>query len=141
MFSDAYKEELLACQTYEKLVELSSLLCGSTSFDANEPTYGFEQPVFLFVGVLAWFAQSLRSGPATYYESTPASRIAAIHDALERLAPIGFAHEYSNGAAAWTSNSALTETDKWLEQNETNANVWLSSVVSANRAAFERLLA
>jgi hypothetical protein len=81
---------LFVAREYDGLVWLSALICGSEVFDPQEPAYGLEPPLFLFVEALAWFAQAIRSGVWTYFETTPVGRQQRMLALLKTIGPSEF---------------------------------------------------
>src|SRR4051812_46254302 len=96
-----YIDRLLAGTTYHDLVEISSALRSSPQFTVTAPDLGLPPFALVFVEMLAWFAQAIRSGVSTYYEATPANHQAAMAGALRAFAPEEFAVWYERGMADW----------------------------------------
>jgi hypothetical protein len=140
-FSPAYLESLFTPGRYENLVEISSFLSGSASFAPEREDYGLELPLFAFVESLAWFAQSVRSGAWTYFEATPTKRQARMREALESLAPAGFAAHYALGMSSWREEVAMRQLDNWLEQHDSENNKWLWHHLETHRAQWLRAVA
>jgi hypothetical protein len=136
-FSQAYLDSLFSSRDYCKLVELSGYLQDGLS--RSDPTYGYPQPVFVFLESLIWFAQAIRSGALTYYEATPKARQDAMLDALEREAPRGFATHYSLGMQGWQDERKIKIVDLWIESHDEENNRWLWRLVNEHRDAIERL--
>src|SRR5437868_8075886 len=107
----SYLDTLFANRDYEGLVWLSSMICGSSGFDLQHPTYGLSRSLFLFVESLFWFAQSSRSGVWTYFEATPATRQQNMLEALRELGPAGFAEQYGLGMGEWTNVEQAAEVE------------------------------
>ena len=127
-FSQAYLDSLFSSRDYCKLVELSGYLQDGLS--RGDPTYGYPQPVFVFLESLIWFAQAIRSGALTYYEATPKARQDAMLDALEREAPRGFATHYSLGMQGWQDERKIEIVDLWIEGHDEENNRWLWRLVN-----------
>jgi hypothetical protein len=136
-FSQAYLDSLFPSRDYSKLVELSGYL--QDGVDRSEPTYGYPQPVFVFLESLIWFAQAMRSGALTYYEAAPKARQDAMLDALEREAPSGFATHYALGMKGWQDERRIELVDLWMERHDEENNRWLWRLVNEHRDTFERL--
>jgi hypothetical protein len=136
-FSQAYLDSLFSSRDYDKLVELSGYLQDGLS--RGEPTYGYPQPVFVFLESLIWFAQAMRSGVVTYYEATPKARQEAMLDALERSAPSGFATYYALGMQGWQDERKIEIVDLWMESHDEENSCWLWHLVNEHRDTIERL--
>src|SRR5262245_11510842 len=106
-YATEYVERLLADDTYESLVQLSSLICSSAQFDTESPDYGLPRFAFLFAETLLWFAQAQRSGVWTYYEATPLKRQDAMANALREAAPEDFASKYERGMRDWQDETRI----------------------------------
>jgi hypothetical protein len=140
-FSANYLEALFVSREYEKLAELSAIICGSPGFRAEAPDYGLPMPAFTFVECLLWFAQAVRSGVWTYFEATPTNRQQALLGALERLAPSGFAKRYAFGCQFWRDEMKMKELDQWMDSHDEENTVWLWSLVNAHRHTIQELCA
>jgi len=138
-FSQAYLDTLFSSPDLSTLVELSGYLYGSEDYNRNEPTYGYPEPVFVFVESLVWFSQAIRSGVWTYYESTPRIRQDAMLDALRRHAPAEFATHYSLGMKNRRGELNTNVVDAWIEDHEEDCNRWLWRLANEHRSAIERL--
>jgi hypothetical protein len=132
-FSQAYIDRLLAGTDYGGLVDLLSMVRASRKFNFDLPGYGIPQPLFLFVEMLGWTAQSIRSGTWTYFESTPQARQQVMLEALREAAPEGFAVWYEQGMLHWQKVERMAAVDQWLEANEDLAIAWLWKVAKNNR--------
>ncbi len=141
MYGKAYLDSLIASRDHGKLVELSTILCGSATFRRSEPDYGFPGPVFVFVESVLWFAQAIRSGVWTYYEATPISRQQAMLRALESEAPAGFATQYALGMRCWQDETKIEEVDRWIADHDGEHNLWLWRLVNEHRPSIERICA
>jgi hypothetical protein len=136
-FSQGYLDALFASRDYSKLVELSGYL--QEGLNHGDPTYGYPQPVFVFLESLLWFAQAIRSGAWTYYEATPRARQDAMLCALESDAPKGFATHYALGTQNWQDDGKIGIVDVWIENHDEDNNRWLWRLAIEHRATFERL--
>jgi len=136
-FSQGYLDALFSSRDYGKLVELSGYLQEGLSL--TDPTYGYPQPVFVFVESLLWFAQAIRSGAWTYYEATPRARQDAMFCALESNAPEGFATHYALGMQNWQDEEKIGVVDAWIENHDEDNDRWLWDLVNTHRATLERL--
>ena len=136
----SYLDGLFANRDYEGLVWLSSMICGSSGFDLQHPSYGLSRSLFLFVESLFWFAQSSRSGVWTYFEATPATRQQNMLEALRELGPTGFDEQYGIGMGEWTNVEQAAGVDKWLWENEHTNNAFLWQLAEQNRAAMDVLV-
>ena len=140
-FSPRYLETLFTPSRYENLVEISSFLSGSVSFATEKEDYGLELPLFALIEGLAWFAQSMRSGAWTYFESTPTERQGRMLEALESLAPDGFAAHYALGMSSWQDEVAMRKLDNWVEEHDSENNKWLWRIAEAHRTQWLRAVA
>jgi hypothetical protein len=138
-FSQSYLDALFSSPDYGKLVELSLYLHGAEGYSRNEASYGYPQPVFVFVESLVWFAQAIRSGVWTYYEVTPRTRQDAMLSALQCEAPSGFSEHYSLGMRDWQDKAKIRVVDAWMQDHEEDNNRWLWRLVNEHRAVIERL--
>ncbi|WP_395946041.1 hypothetical protein [Brevundimonas sp.] len=126
--------------TYEGLTWLSSRVCATEAFDTSDPTYGLSQPIFVLVEGLAWFAQSIRSGSATYFEATPIERQKLMVRALEEEgAPDPFAVKYMLGVTGWRDTTKAAELDSWIDLNDEANTVYLWRLARAHRQEIEAL--
>lgn len=139
-FSQAYLDTLFSSPDISKLAELSGYLYASEDYNRDEPTYGYPEPVFVFVESLVWFSQASRSGVWTYFEATPRIRQDAMLDALRRHAPPEFATNYSFGMKNWSDELKIIVVDKWIEDHEEDCNRWHWRLVNEHRRAIERLI-
>jgi len=130
-----YIDRLLDGETYHDLVELSSVMRSSQQYALQAPDYGLPTFAFLFVEILLWFAQAIRSGVWTYYEATPAPRQRAMAAALRAHAPAGFADWYERGMSDWQDEQKIRTVDDWIEANDDVANAWLRLLARENREA------
>lgn len=133
-FSEAYVDRLLADTGDHGLADLLSMVCCSQKFHIDLPDYGIPPPLFLFVEMQRWCAQSIRSGTWTYFESTPPARQQAMLTALREIAPEGFALWYEQGMLYWQNTERMAVVDQWLQANDDLAMDWLRTVVRDNRA-------
>ena len=136
-FSQTYLDSLFASLDYGKLVELSGYL--QDGIRRSEPTYGYPEPVFVFLESLIWFAQAMRSGALTYFEATPKARQDAMLRALEREAPQGFATYYALGMQGWQDERKIEIVDLWMESHDEEGHHWLCRLVNEHRDTIERL--
>jgi hypothetical protein len=136
-FGQAYLDSLFSAPDFSKLVELSGYL--HEGLNRSEPSYGYPQPVFVFLESLLWFSQAIRSGAWTYYEATPRARQDAMLRALEREAPTGFATHYALGMQNWRDERTIGVVDAWIEKHDEDNNRWLWRLVNEHRATIERL--
>lgn len=137
-FAPAYLEALFSPGKYENLVEIASLLQASSSFSAQKDDYGLGIYLFALVESLTWFAQSLRSGAWTYFESTPIPRQDRMCSSLAVLAPPGFAEQYKLGATRWRDQVAMRDLDRWMEKHDDENNLWLWRLAQEQRASVLR---
>ena len=135
LFSIAYVDRLLNGETYHDLVELSQTMVASPRFNLENLDYGLPAFAFLFVETLTWFAQAIRSRVWTYYESTPAARMQLMRLALSDHAPIGFSDWYTQGMADWQEPTRICAVDRWIRENDDDANRWLRQLARTNRKA------
>ena len=140
-FSQTYLDDLFSPDEYGKLAEISALICGSDSFNPEEPDYGLDGKTFAFIECLLWFAQGLRSGVWTYYEATPPERQHAMLSALKETSPSAFATYYALGMETWEDEDKITEVDDWLrnEDEKNHANLW--HLVTSHRESIQQLFA
>ena len=129
-FAPEYWAELFRRGSYDDLVQITSFLCGASSFDASEDDYGLGLRPFLLVESLNWFSKSIRSGGITYFESTPSSRQALMARALTEYAPAGFAEKYAAGVSAFQAGTPLSYVDAWVDENDAANNAWLQILVA-----------
>jgi hypothetical protein len=138
-YSAAYWDSLFSLGRYEGLVSISQALCTAPTFSIEAAEYGLARPAFLFVEGLSWFAQATRSGVRTYFEATPATRQAAMLEALEASAPKGFAAQYGTGMRDWMNASEMEQLDRWIQSHDTQNNSWLWSIAEQHRGVFEHM--
>lgn len=132
-FSERYVSGLLASEQYESLVELQGICLSWSGCNINLPDYGLPLPVFAFVEVSAWFAQSIRSGACTYFEATSQERQYGTHLVLQALGPAGFADNYLYGIEHWRCESDMRLLDRWISDNDDLCHAWLHALVQQHR--------
>jgi len=138
--SPSYIDGLFRERDYGGLVWISSLISGSDAAKLQEPDYGLPQPLFLFVESLSWFAQAIRSGAWTYYESTPDTRQKVLLTAYEADGPKGFSQRYAQGMSGWKNPTEMADLDAWIEKTDNENNKWLWELASKNRSLIEALI-
>jgi hypothetical protein len=132
-YSEPYVDKLLEGTDFGDLVGLSQCLCSSRQFIVSSQNYGLPQSAFVFVETLRWFAQAIRSGVWTYYESTQPLHQTSTRAALKAHAPKDFAVWYSRGMADWEDEEKIPAVDQWMEANESTANEWLRVHANTHR--------
>lgn len=138
-YAISYIDRLLEGDSYDDLVQLSSAICSSPRFASAAPDYGLPTFAFLFVEVLCWFAQSIRSGANTYYEATPIARQDALAAALRTHAPPAFAEFFERGMTTWRDESEIDAVNMWIDVNDDAANTWLRRLAKDHRGALLEL--
>ena len=138
-FSDQYIDELLGGNKPLQLAEISAIICGSACFNLQATDYGLPVVGFVYVEVLTWFAQAIRSSVWTYYEATPLVRQETMLSALRRLAPPSFSDWYERGMREWTDEERIRVVDSWLEANDEVAQKWLRNLLAENRNVLRQL--
>lgn len=134
--SQAYLAALFTPGSYGNLVEISTLLCGSSQFSPEKGDYGLNVQLFLLVEGLAWFAQSTRSGACTYFEATDPKRQTFMLAALKADGPEAFAQQYAFGAAHWRDKEAMEQLDQWMGEMDYENNNWLWRVAQNQQSQF-----
>jgi hypothetical protein len=121
---------------YSDLVTLSTIVSSSIIFKSEESDNGLPPAAFLFVELLCWFAQAIRSGVWTYYEATPNERQLAFERVLREFAPLDFSYWFNRGTADWKDEAKIKAVDEWIEMNDERCNRWLREFTLANRDLF-----
>ncbi len=135
-FSSEYIDKLLTGREYSDLVTLSTIVGSSTMFKNDESDYGLPSEAFLFVELLCWFAQAIRSGVWTYYEATPKERQLAFARVLLEFAPSDFYDWFNRGTKNWKDEEKIKTVDEWIEMNDERCNRWLREFALSNRDLF-----
>jgi hypothetical protein len=135
--SPSYLGNLFSSASYDALTELLALLEGCDAYDRERPDYGLSVSLFVFAESLLWFAQSTRSGMATYFEVASPERQELMAKALLEFAPPDFAATYSTGRICWMDPNSIAALDSWAEQNDDRNNDWLAALLQRDRKAFE----
>ena len=131
--STEYLKKLCDEKDYFGLCWLSSVLCGSTRFEAKDPTYGLPSALFLLVEGLTWFAQGQRSGVWTYFEATPIVHQRAMVKAFqEQEWPSDFSEHYLLGMENWRNSENIFMLDRWLVKKDDINNALLWEIVANN---------
>jgi hypothetical protein len=131
-YSAQYVAQLIAQQDYGALVDLQGIALGWDRFDANDPSFGWPQPIFVVFEILTWLAQGDRSGVWTYYEATPLTRHDRVVVALEALQAAELRRQYVYGKEHWRIAEAIGQLDNWLSENEQSTIRWAFSVLLAH---------
>lgn len=133
--------KLYEARDYDGLAWISAVLCGSSNFTMDNPTYGLPTPAFIIVERLAWFAQGIRSGSWTYFEATPLERQHAMLSALTQdETHADFAAKYAFGIQNWHEPSALHALDVWLDENDERNTKITWQLASANRELIQNII-
>ena len=140
-YADSYINQLMARSDYEAMIDLQGILMSGAGMATNMPSYGLPSIVFVFVETIHWYAQSVRSGAWTYFESTPNDRQAAMYQALESFAPSGFAERYRYGSENWNDPEKMKELDRWIDESDEACVSWLAGLQRRNRSVFWPLYA
>ena len=128
-----YIDRLLDGDSYQELVDLSSVICTSKQYVSRAADYGLPTFAFVFAETLLWFAQASRSGVWTYYEATPLLRQIAMVEALHAHAPLEFAEWYERGMHDWQDEEKIGTVNAWIKANESVATTWLRTLARENR--------
>jgi hypothetical protein len=134
-----YVESLFVAREYQGLVWLSSLICGSEAFEPQDPAYGLEPPLFLFVETLAWSAQAIRSGVWTYFEATPIERQQRMLAHLKTMGPLELGERYESAMRVWRNPASVAAIDEWIAENEQQNNDFLWTLAAQNRLLINQL--
>lgn len=138
----AYLDSTFKAEEYDGLIWLSSMICAAPTFQPKQASYGLSQPIFVVVEGLFWFAQSIRSGTRTYFESTPVDRQQAMLHALEHeAAPDSFPANYRFGMEEWHDPAQASQLDKWIDRNDDANTTYLWNLARAHRFEIETLIA
>lgn len=129
-YSAQYLAKLLAQRDYGALVELQGIALGWDGVDANLPSYGWPQPIFVVFEMLTWLAQADRSGVWTYYEATPVARLECVLVTLEVLQAVELRQQFAYGKAYWHDAEAIGELDNWICRNEQTLIEWAFVVLA-----------
>lgn len=140
-YADSYIDQLISRSDYEAMVDLQLILMSGTGVILDAPEYGFPTIPFVFVESILWFAQSIQSGAWTYFESSPKDRQAAMYEALDSFAPLGFAEKYKYGSENWQDSERMKELDRWIDESENFCVQWLAEFQRKNRDVFWPLYA
>ena len=132
-FTSAYLDSLFEPGNYENLIQITSLLTGSSAFDSSKSDFGLGDDLFALVESLGWFAQSVRSGSWTYFETTPSSRQARMLDVLRISGPPGFTAKYEYGMTHWRDAERLNDLDLWIDGADGANNNWLWALAALRR--------
>jgi hypothetical protein len=138
----AYLDNVFKTGDDDGLAWLSSMVCAADTFQPRHATYGLSQPLFVLVEGLLWFAQSVRSGVRTYFESTPVERQQAMLHALDReAAPESFSANYRFGTEAWQDPAKMSSLDDWIDRNDDANTKFLWGLARLHRSEIEALIA
>lgn len=138
----AYLDSIFKAADYDGLAWISSMICAADSFQPRHATYGISQPLFVLVEGLLWFAQGVRSGVCTYFESTPVERRQAMLRALDHeAAPDGFLANYRFGAEACKDPAQASSLDNWIDRNDDANTRYLWGLARLHRSEIEALIA
>ena len=132
LYSDKYIDALLDRTDYASLVEMQGIIWSSIQINKHAASYGLPLPIFVFVEVLGWFAQSIRSGSWTYFEATSPERQRSLLEALICIKP-DYGKQYHYGMKQWRDISAIKELDAWIEREDEKCNSWLREILREHR--------
>jgi hypothetical protein len=132
-FSIDYMDELLSRADASARIELASIISSWSGYDRSLPFCGVTPALLAYVEVVAWEAQSWRSGAWTYYEATPERIQRDVMGALERDAPADLSEIYARGMREWRGASVAASVDAWLKENEASVHNWLKTLAERHR--------
>lgn len=135
-YADSYIDQLIGRSDYEAMVDLQGILMSGTRVNLDAPDYGLPSIPFVFVESILWFSQSVRSGAWTYFESTAKDRQAAMYEALDSFAPLGFAERYKYGSENWRDSERMIELDRWIDESDDSCARRLAEFQRKNRDVF-----
>lgn len=130
-YSDQYVAQLLAQHDYGALVDLQGIALGWAGFEADDPSFGWPQPIFAVFEMLTWLAQADRSGAWTYYEATPILRQECAIVTLNMLKAAELRSQYIYGKEHWQNARAIVELDSWIGKNEQTIIEWAFAVLAS----------
>jgi hypothetical protein len=140
-YADSYIDQLIARSDYDAMVDLQGILMSGHGVNFDMPEYGLPSIAFVFVESILWFAQSVRSGAWTYFESISPERQSAMYQALESFAPKGFAERYKFGSENWKDPEQMERLDRWIDETDPACIEWLAAFQRKNRSSFWPLYA